>query len=107
MLAPTFWKTNPSAYLRRVRSKFLVGPATLFVQGVPSDARTVGAVGTGYGMRSGGAVGIGDVLWLLLFCVKPVKPVSSPVTVLPPLVIEPSGSTSGPKVRRRMHGVPG
>ena len=52
----------------------------------------------GYGRKSGGATGIGLVLFRLVLEVKPEKPVSSPVTVWLP-VTEPSFSANGPKVR--------
>src|SRR5688572_21464413 len=56
-----------------------------------------GAPGSGNFRKSGGACGIGEVLSGLVFCVKPVKPVSPP-----PLNGEPPfGSLNGPKVRCR------
>src|SRR6266571_8163175 len=104
-------------------SRLRVGPAARALTGVPSDAfgsatrtqtpptgqfaSTVQVVvgellqillGVGYGRKSGGAVGIGLVLYLFVLEVKPLKPVSSPV-IVPLRTIDRSGSTSGPKVR--------
>ena len=55
----------------------------------------VGAVFVGYGSRSGGAVGMGDVR--VGTEMNPVKPVSSPSILLAPS--DPFGSSIGPKVR--------
>src|SRR6266704_6030614 len=75
------------------------GPETLLVQGVPSLAETGGAESMGYGRKFGRAVGIGEMLWGLVFWVNPEKPVSSPVTRGLPGPVEPSGSLNGPNVR--------
>src|SRR5262245_4207969 len=83
-------------------SKLRTGPTTLLVHGVPSPACTSGAPGIGYGRKSGSAVGIGEELFGLADVVNPEKPVSSPLTCGLPPVVEPSGSTFGPKVRCRM-----
>src|SRR6185295_20039889 len=83
-------------------SKLRTGPATLFVQGVPSEASTTGDVGSGYGRKSGKAVGIGEEEFGLALVVNPEKPVSSPVTPGLPPDSDPLGSMVGPKVRWRM-----
>src|SRR5262245_26715228 len=83
-------------------SKLRTGPATLLVHGVPSPACTTGAPGSGYGRKSGSAVGIGEELLGLAEVVNPEKPVSSPFTWGFPPVVEPSGSELGPMVRCRM-----
>src|SRR4029077_100155 len=92
-------KTNPPAYCTSVKSTLRTGPlsdrvVSLF-QGVPSDARTTGAVRMGYGIRFGSAVGIGAVPP----GTKPVNPLSSPDTRLLPVRTELLGSTSGPNVQ--------
>src|SRR5882672_666854 len=81
-------------------SKLRTGPATLLVHGVPSTGElTTGAVGSGYGRKSGGAVGIGEALLrLVLGGVVPLNPVSSPLNGEPVA----SGFTNGPKVRCEM-----
>src|SRR5881296_2130885 len=87
-------------------SKLRAGPATVFcwqhawvgsMLQVQPGAPITGAPGRGYGVKSAPARGIGFVLFGLLFCVNPEKPVSSPVIVLL-AANEPSGSVSGPKV---------
>src|SRR5512135_1412872 len=95
---------KPSSYSSRAMSKLRSGPATVFCSqhtaGLPQPgAQTCGAPGDGNGRKSGGAVGIGLVLFGLVLAVKPVNPLSSPVTCGLPGASELSGSTSGPKVR--------
>src|SRR5882672_1858828 len=72
-------------------SKLRAGPATVFfwqqawfgsMLHVQPGAPITGAPGIGYGMKSGAPVGIGDVLFGLLFAVNDVNPVSSPLIVL-------------------------
>ncbi len=83
----------------REKSKFRVGPAARRSTGCPSFGdRGRGSIARGYGMKSGGAAGIGVVLFGLVFCVNPEKPVSSPV-IVPLPASDPLGSTSAPKVR--------
>src|SRR5437667_12623432 len=77
---PSSSVANPAAYRTRVISKLRTGPLFLVVQAVPSEALTIGAPGAGYGSRSGGAVGSGEPLCGFEFWVKPVNPVSSPLT---------------------------
>src|SRR5262245_44552638 len=121
---PAIMNTKPASYVVNVMSKLRTGPCVLLSHawqvpppathavGVatmqvlpacvpPSQTPMAVAVGSGYGSRSGSAVGIGERLFGLVFCVNPVNPVSSPFADGLPPDVEPSGSWRGPKVRCR------
>src|SRR3989338_10466894 len=83
-------------------SKLRSGPAVVFCSQQTAGlrqpgAQICGAPGTGYGRKSGSAVGIGLVLLGFTLTVKPVNPVSSPL-ITRFWANDPSGSVSGPKV---------
>src|SRR6267142_6434506 len=97
---------TPSSYSSRLMSRLRAGPASVFfwqhawlgsMLQVQPGAPIAGANGRGDGVKSAPPRGIGLVLSGLVFCVNPVKPVSSPVIVLF-WANDPSGSVSGPKV---------